>query len=69
MQIMAAKQVTHECVNLNILTKIFSASTEDTVSGETFLQFTREIKHASCGSFTLFDQVSRRIIPGFIYDV
>lgn len=42
---------------------------EDKVLRGNILQFTRKIKHASCGSFTLFEQLSRRIIPGFIYDV
>lgn len=68
MQIMAKKQVTHEFVNLNILTKIllkkfsFKFSCGCDVGKEYFVQFTREIKHASCGSFTLFIEVSERII-------
>lgn len=36
---------------------------------ENILQFTREIKHASCSSFTLFIEVSKRIIAGFSDDV
>lgn len=71
MQIIAKEQVTHECVNLNILTKIllkvfltFSCGWD--LGKEHFVQFTREIKHASCGSFTLFIEFQSLLFRDFV---